>query len=138
MINGIKNFLVNCYDINRSSLSVSRHPTSKGIARLTVASFPAMKIFKSVLYDDASVYLQRKRDKFDSLNLQPIDWNYIKAKDAALNLVRIKKDIRAQDLQDLGYSLNNARKALKLLETDGQIVLSFIKKNSKYYSVANS
>ncbi|MDO8610079.1 MAG: LAGLIDADG family homing endonuclease [bacterium] len=69
MIKNIKNILVKEFNIKRHSLNIKPHPTSNRIFILMIASFPGMKIFRNILYKDASIYLKRKKNKFDDLYL---------------------------------------------------------------------
>jgi hypothetical protein len=70
IVQEIKSYLVNKYNFNKNSICISPHSKSKGISILTIASFPAMKLFREFLYKDATNFLSRKKILFDSLYLE--------------------------------------------------------------------
>lgn len=75
MINSIRNILIDKFDIKNESISVRDHPASRGISILMLCSIESMKIFRDILYNNASIFMDRKKIKFYDLNLDKIN-NY--------------------------------------------------------------
>jgi hypothetical protein len=70
MLNGIKEYLINNFKINPTSINIyHRKEHKEGISILTICSINSMKIFRDFIYLDSNLYLNRKKEKFYSLNL---------------------------------------------------------------------
>lgn len=69
MVSKIKNFFLKRCDINSNSLSISEHSKSKGIYILSFCSHKSMEAFREFLYKDSTIFMERKKAVFDSLDL---------------------------------------------------------------------
>lgn len=69
IVNNIKKIIVDKYKLNKKSLHLRPHPTSKGIFILTFASCLSMFCFRKFIYEKSNIYLKRKKNKFYELNL---------------------------------------------------------------------
>lgn len=121
---GIREFIIKNYKINNQSIHLRRHPSSKGIYIITFTNLKSMFALRKCLYENSTVYLQRKRKKFYELRLDKIDYKFQEAEKIILNYLNKHDNVSVYNIIELGYTYSVSNRALNNLENNGKIKFS--------------